>query len=124
MMMDEIQLTGMPFFGYHGVLPEEAIIGQRFLVSTWLACDLREAGTTDDVRNTINYAEVYAMVKDIVEGPAKSLIETVAQDIAAALLQKFERLVHVTVEIQKPSAPIPGIFEQVSVKIRRTRQNS
>lgn len=90
--------------------------GQRFIVNTWLSCDLREAGVSDDVADTINYAHVYAVVREIVEGKPRKLIEAVAEDIAAQLLATFDRLQAVTVEVEKPGAPIPGIFGQVSVK--------
>ncbi|GMA62360.1 dihydroneopterin aldolase [Alicyclobacillus fastidiosus] len=119
--VDEIVLKGMPFYGYHGVLPEENAMGQRFVVNAWLACELSEAGHTDDVSKTVDYARVYAIVREVVEGPPKKLIEAVAEDIARALLTAFARLQSVTVEVEKPGAPIPGIFEQVSVKIRRDR---
>lgn len=122
--MDEIVLKGMPFFAYHGVLPEENVTGQRFIVNTWLSCDLREAGVSDDVADTINYAHVYAVVREIVEGKPRKLIEAVAEDIAAQLLATFDRLQAVTVEVEKPGAPIPGIFGQVSVKIRRHRTSA
>lgn len=119
--MDEIVLRGMPFFAHHGVMPEETVTGQRFIVSTWLECDLREPGKQDDVSLTINYAQVYARVKAVVEGAPKKLIEAVAEAIATDLLAGFTRLLAVTVEIEKPGAPIPGIFDSVSVKIRRSR---
>ncbi|MFB5190321.1 dihydroneopterin aldolase [Alicyclobacillus fastidiosus] len=119
--MDEIVLKGMPFFGYHGVLPEENAIGQRFVVNVWLACELSEAGRTDDVSKTVDYARVYAIVREVVEGLPKKLIEAVAEDVARQLLTTFARLQSVTVEVEKPGAPIPGIFGQVSVKIRRDR---
>lgn len=119
--MDQITLQGMTFYGYHGVLSEETTMGQRFIANVWLECDLREAAETDDVRATIDYSEVYGVVKGIVEGAPKRLIETVAGAVANELLHKYDRLMRVTVEIEKPGAPIRGAFDQVSVKVTRSR---
>ncbi|WAH35847.1 dihydroneopterin aldolase [Alicyclobacillus dauci] len=119
--MDEIVLTGMQFFGYHGVMPEENVTGGRFVVNARLECDLREAGETDDVSTTVDYGQVYEVVKEVVEGEPKKLIEAVAESIATRLLNKFARVQTVNVEVEKPGAPIPGVFGQVSVKIRRSR---
>lgn len=67
--MDYIHLNEMAFYGYHGVLEEETRLGQRFSVTVSLATDLQQAGETDDLAKTVNYAEVYELCKGIVEGP-------------------------------------------------------
>lgn len=119
--MDQIILRGLPFFGHHGVMPEETVTGQRFVVNVCLYVDLREAGRTDEVSATVDYAKVYALVKEVVEGRPRRLIETVAESIAQRLLASFGRLTRVDVEVEKPGAPIPGVFDHVSVKITRER---
>ncbi len=117
--MDEIILNGMQFYGYHGVFPEETIIGQRFIVDVHLRLDLRQAGNTDLVKYTIDYGKVYNVVKTVVEGAPKKLIESVADTIAVELLNTFGKLNSVIVQVQKPAAPIPGIFDNVCVRIER-----
>lgn len=119
--MDKIIMQGMEFYGYHGVLPEEQSLGQRFIVDLELELDLRQAGETDDLMHTINYARVFELVNLVVEGgPPRRLIESVAQDIAAAVLFELPVLA-VTVRVKKPQAPIPGHFAWMAVEIRRTR---
>ena len=84
---DKICLKGMSFGGYHGVLPFEREIGQRFIVDVELLVDLAAAGASDDLHETLNYAEVYAEVKRVVEGPPhRDLIEAVAHDVAQSVL--------------------------------------
>lgn len=122
MPMDQIVIQNMAFHGYHGVLPEESVTGNRFLVSVWMTLDLHQAGESDDVEHTVNYAQVYETVRFIVEGPRKQLIEALAESIASRLLQQFPRIHAISVEVGKPTAPIPGIFDGVSVKIYRMRQ--
>ncbi len=119
--MDEIILRGMQFYGYHGVLPEETITGQRFIVDVLLRLDLSEAGHTDSVKHTIDYGKVYNVVKSVVEGVPKKLIEAVAEKIACELLTVFRKLASVVVQVQKPGAPIPGIFDSVCVRVERNR---
>ena len=65
--MDRIVLTGMEFIGYHGCLPEEREQGQPFYIDLTMYADLQPAGVSDDLAQTINYAEVYATVKAIVQ---------------------------------------------------------
>ncbi len=117
--MDKIVLTGLEFFGYHGALPEENVIGQRFIVDVAMYLDLSEAGIHDDLRASINYAEVYEKVQDIVEGEPFKTIEAVAEEIAAMLHSSYARLKKAEITVHKPGAPIAGIFHDVAVTIQR-----
>lgn len=120
---DKIVLRGMQFHAYHGVMPEETVTGNRFVVHIQLTLDLRKAGLSDDVTQTVNYASVYDVVRTIVEGPRKNLIEAVAEAIASELLDSFSKIQALVVEVEKPHAPISGVFDNVSVKINRFRHN-
>lgn len=62
-----IRLKGMEFYGYHGVLEEEKIIGQRFLVDVDIHLTDTESMRTDKLSGTINYVEVYSVIKNCVE---------------------------------------------------------
>ncbi len=119
--MDRIVLTGMEFIGYHGCLPEERQTGQPFIVDTMMYLSLQEAGKSDDLGKTVNYAEVFAKVREIVEGEPCNLIETVAERIAAAILKDFELVERVEVTLHKPEAPIKGLFKDAAVTIERSR---
>lgn len=111
----------MTFYGYHGVLPEEKKIGQRFLVDVILETDLYEAGKNDRLGETINYAEVYQITREIVEGPGRNLIESVAENIAESLLRLFHRAVVCRVKVTKTDPPIAGYYDSVAVEITRKR---
>ena len=120
--MDYIHVNEMEFYGYHGALPEETKLGQRFRVTVSLATDLSQAGRTDELEKTVNYAEVYTLCKSIVEGEPVKLIETVAERIAGGILETFkEKVVGVRVVLVKPDPPIPGHYTSVSVDITRGR---
>ncbi|MCU9615265.1 dihydroneopterin aldolase [Caldibacillus lycopersici] len=119
--MDRIYLNAMEFYGYHGVLPEEKVLGQRFIVDLTVAADLKKAGETDDLAETVNYAEMYFVCKEIVEGESYQLIEAVAEKIAQTILEKYSKVQFCTVKLIKPDPPIPGHYRSVAVEITRTR---
>ncbi len=119
--MDKIELKGMIFYGYHGVLPEEQTLGQRFVVDVVLHLDLRAAGISDDLDATVNYVEVYQSVKSVVEGTPRKLIEAVAEEIAVNILDEYD-IEAVRVKVKKPEVPIKGsILKYASVEIFRER---
>jgi dihydroneopterin aldolase len=117
---DRILMRGLAFYGYHGVMPEENRLGQRFIVDIDLSVPLGDAGRTDDLTKTVNYAAVLVDVRAIVEGPPVKLIETVAERIAAKILGAYG-VDEVRVRVKKPDVPIPATLEYVGVDITRRR---
>ena len=101
--------------------PEEKRLGQRFTVSVDLEVDTRPAAAADDLKLTVDYAEVIRTVEGQLTGKPVYLIETLAQQIAARILGTFPVVKAVTVEVTKPFAPVAADFEAISVKIRRER---
>ncbi|MGF7015787.1 dihydroneopterin aldolase [Ornithinibacillus bavariensis] len=122
-MMDKIILKNMQFYGYHGLLPEENKLGQRFHVDVELFLSTEQAGKTDDMNKSIDYSEVFLHVKKIVEGKAKNLLEAVAETIASDLLHSYSLLEACTVKLIKPDPPIPGHYESVAVEIYREKSH-
>ena len=121
--MDKIILNQLHFYGYHGLFPEERKLGQRFDVDLELFLNLKKAGNSDDMYDSIHYGEAYDLVKVIVEGEPKNLIEAVAETIAAKLLTHFDLLNACSVRVIKPNPPIPGHYESVAVEIYREKNN-
>lgn len=119
--MDRIILNRMQFFGRHGVLPEETVLGQRFYIDVELFLDLAPAGRSDDLKLTVNYAEVYGKVKEIVEGKPYRLIEALAEQVASALLQTYTSIYEIAVRVTKPHPPFDTHFDGVTVHIHRKR---
>lgn len=119
--MDRMLVKRMVFFGYHGVIPEENRLGQKYYVDLDMRLDLARAAATDDVADTVNYAEVHALVKEIVEGPPVKLIETLAQNIASAVLGTYTSIIETTVSVTKPNPPFDITFDGVTVELRRRR---
>ena len=120
--MDRIFLRGMTFSACHGVLPHERENSQRFVVDAELLLDLCAAGVHDSLAETVNYAEVYEIVRKTIEGETKKLIESLAEDIADRVLAAFSMIRSARITVHKPAAPIPGIFSDVGVSITRERE--
>ena len=121
--MDKIQLEGMVFYGYHGVGAEERALGQRFVVDVEVQRDLHAAGLSDDPEDTINYSRMYRLIKELVEGPSRKLLESVAEGIARGILESFD-VESVRVRVKKPEVPIKGsIIAHAGVEVVRTRDS-
>lgn len=120
-MSDRIVISGMQFFGRHGVYTHETESGQVFGVDLEMQVDLRAAGVHDDLTRTVDYGAVFKEVRAVVEGPPLKLIEAVAERIAGRILQAFAPVTAVTVRVHKQRAPIPGTFADVHVEVVRSR---
>lgn len=120
-MSDSITLSGVRAFGYHGVLAPERREGQVFVVDVCLRLDVTVAAGTDDVADTVNYAEVAADIVAILQGPPRDLIETVVCEIADTVLRRYELLERVDVTLHKPQAPVGVPFGDVSIQVARRR---
>ncbi|NTW71205.1 MAG: dihydroneopterin aldolase [Eubacteriaceae bacterium] len=119
--MDSIIMKNMAFFGYHGVMNEEKVLGQKFFIDVQLFADLEKAGRTDNVTDTIHYGMVYSLIKDTVENERYGLIEALAERICSRVLHDFPLVSRITVRVKKPEAPVPGIFDYMGVEIERKR---
>ena len=119
--MDKILLNNLGFYGYHGVLKEEGVLGQKFFIDMELYVDTKEAGLTDDMNKSVSYADVYEVVKEITEKRSFNLIEALAENIAKEVLEKFNLINEVMVRVKKPEAPVNGIYDYFGVEISRSR---
>jgi len=119
---DQIILTGLRAQANHGVFEHERRTGQVFVIDVTVHLDLSAAGESDDLERTIHYGELAAEVVAAVERDPVDLIETVAERVADVVLAHPQaQLADVTVH--KPSAPIEVPFDDVAVRILRSRQD-
>ncbi len=122
-MSDRISVRGMRFQGRHGVTSEERAEPQPIEVDVVLRIDLSHPAETDELADTIDYAAVYVLTRDIVQERSFHLIEALAGAIADAVLAD-QPVDDVEVRVRKPKAPLPGAFETVEAQIRRRRVDS
>ncbi|MDT5113283.1 MAG: 7,8-dihydroneopterin aldolase/epimerase/oxygenase [Mycobacterium sp.] len=120
-MADRIELRGLAVRGNHGVFDHERRAGQDFIVDITVWIDLAAAAFSDDLADTIDYGGLAQRAADIIGGPARNLIETVAAEIAEDVMAD-ERVHAVEVVLHKPDAPIPLTFKDVAVVARRSRR--
>jgi len=119
---DRIMLEGMVFHGRHGALPAERELGQPFIVDVELRLDLRPAGLSDNLAQTVDYAEVHRLTRDIVEGEPFNLTETVAERIATAILEEYLLVEVVRVRVAKPQVRLDDtVLAGSAVEIARCR---
>lgn len=116
--VDCIRLTGLVADGRHGVYDFEREQGQRFVVDVALWGDLAEAAASDDVGDTVNYADLAAGIVEIIQGEPVNLIETLA-DRVVDLCLSYSRVTWVEVCVHKPAAPLLYEFADVSVTLQR-----
>lgn len=122
--MDKILFNRMEFYGYHGVYKEENVLGQRFYVDLEIGMDLSRAGKSDQLEDTVNYAELYQLVQQVMEKEKYALIETAAEQCTQRILSTFPLVEDVCLRLIKPDPPIPGHYKSVGVEIHRKRTNS
>ncbi|MBP6385288.1 MAG: dihydroneopterin aldolase [Pseudarcicella sp.] len=114
--MGKIALEGMEFFAYHGVSDEEQKIGNKYQVDVELDCDINAAAVSDDLKYTINYAEVYLIVDRIMAKKTR-LLEHIAFNIIEEIKQQFQQVDSVTVEVSKFNPPLGGICARSKITL-------
>ncbi len=118
---DRIELRGLRVRGHHGVFDHERRDGQDFVLDLVLWTDLAAAGASDDLADTVDYGALAEAAAAVVEGPPHALIEAVAADVAAVVLDD-PRVTGVEVVLHKPQAPIARPFDDVAVRVTRSRR--
>jgi dihydroneopterin aldolase len=119
-LADRIFLTGLTFFARHGVKEEERVLGQRFVIDLEAGGDFRAAARADDPALCVDYAAVYDLVAERVQGGPFRLIEALAEDLAGSVLARFP-VDYVKVRVAKPHAPLAGVFREAAVEIERSK---
>ena len=121
--MDKIIIKGLKVFAYHGVNPEEKADGQNFILDITAYKNLKKAGETDNVDDTVSYAKILKTAAKVLNEDKYDLLEKVAQRVAQQIFLEFDSIKAVDVCLKKPEAPIKADFEYVGVEISRTRED-
>ena len=116
-MKNSIRLNNMKFYAFHGVMEHERKVGNTFIVNLELFTNLSKASETDELSDTINYAEIYDIVKNEMEIPSK-LLEHVAGRILQRIKKEFPAIEKVEICLAKEKPPIGGEAESAAVVMR------
>lgn len=121
--MDKILVRELEIFAYHGVFAEEKERGQRFVLDMDIGVDISVPCETDDVNDTVSYAEIIEETKKIFTSQKDDLVERAAERVARGLFEKFEKIKSLRILLKKPDAPIDADFGWVGVEIFRERKD-
>lgn len=139
---DKIHLNDLQFHAYHGVLPSEKSLGQKFLINVEMIKKRRNTLSAfdtetptpseateevlkahDRIEHTVDYAKAFTLIKSIVvSGPQRDLIETVGEDIAWQILRQFASVDEVKVSVEKPHVAIDGDLRSLGISLVRRRR--
>jgi dihydroneopterin aldolase len=111
----------MRFEGRHGYYDHELVNPQPFQVDVELRLNLQPAGVDDDLDKSVDYARVYAVVRQIVESTSFRLLEALAEAIGHELLADFD-VMEVGIRLRKPQVDLGGPLDYAGVEIWRRRQ--
>ena len=123
LMSSKIYLRNVRFHAFHGVLPQEGIVGNDYLVNLVLDCDFSSAMQTDELQGTLNYAEVYQKVREEMVVPSK-LLEHVAGRIAHRLFSDFPEIQKLQLSITKVNPPMGADSDGAGVEVVLTNDKT
>ncbi|MGW8122947.1 dihydroneopterin aldolase [Roseivirga echinicomitans] len=120
MNSDKVALEGMEFYAYHGFYEEERKIGNRYTIDLEVTTDFSKAAKQDDLSGTIDYVQLYEVVKSEMEKSAK-LLEKLGQEIIDRIFIEFSAVSEIKVSVSKHNPPFGGICAKSKVTLERTR---
>ena len=119
--MDTIFVEQIEFYGYHGASDEEQSVGHRYAVDVELRFDVRRAGQTDRLEDTVNYSRVAKRIAAIGASEQFRLLEALAERISSVILEEFP-VESIRLRVRKIRPPMNVIAAAVGVEIERARQ--
>lgn len=120
--MDNIKINGIKTYAYHGALDAERVLGQFFITDVTMYLDLRAASENDDLEGTVHYGEAYELVEQVIKSEPVNLIEHLAEKVIRALFDRYDKILEMDVTVTKPSPPIDGHYDNVSITLNRKRE--
>lgn len=115
-MTSKIIFENLKTYAFHGVLPEEKILGTYYILNVEIHADLQKAAESDDLKDTINYAEI----NDILHAEmaiSSKLLEHVSGRIIKKIKNNFPQIAFIKVKLTKTNPPMKGEMDGVSVEI-------
>lgn len=118
--MGRIAINDMRFYAHHGCFEQERAIGTHFRVDLQLITDTSRAEMSDNIDDTVNYLEVYQVVKQEMMRPSH-LLEHVARRVGEAVLSAFPQIEIIQLKVSKLNPPLGGQMASVSVELQLRR---
>lgn len=118
--MGKITLEGLEFFAFHGYYDEEQKIGNKYGVDITIESSLDKAGADDKLSETINYEELYQIIREEMSKPSR-LLENIGGRIMNAVFTNFPLVTFIEISISKFNPPIGGICKRAVVSLTSAR---
>ena len=115
-----IRMEGMKFYAYHGVLPQENLVGANYYIDLKLKTDFTRAAETDELAGTVSYADIHAVVKEEMQTTSK-LLEHVCQRIASRIFHDFSAIEAINVALYKENPPMGACAQRIGVEVSYQR---
>ncbi len=115
-----ILIEGLRFHAFHGVMPQENVVGHEYVVDIRLGVDFTEAMMTDELEKTVNYASVYNVIKSEMSVPSK-LIEHVAGRIVESVFATFSQVNAIELKLRKINPPMEADCHATGVEVKAKR---
>ncbi|MFZ2354033.1 dihydroneopterin aldolase [Paucilactobacillus nenjiangensis] len=121
--MGKIRINNMSFHTYNGVFPEEKRLGQRLEIDVELTYPIEQQVKTDNLNETVSYADVYETIESFVLNHNYNLIESLANNLLTTLLANYLSISDITLKVRKYSVPIAGIFDNIEIEVSGSQQH-
>ena len=115
-----IRMEGMKFYAFHGVIPQENVVGSYYYLNLKLKTDFTCASETDDLEGTVSYADIYTAVKAEMAIPSK-LLEHVCQRIASRIFKDFPTIETIDIALFKENPPMGACAKSIGVEVHYVR---
>ena len=115
-----IRLEGLKIYAYHGVLPQENLVGAYYYIDLKLKTDFTHAAETDELEGTVSYADIFAVVKEEMVITSK-LLEHVCQRIASRIFNDFPAIEAIEIRLSKENPPMGASAKSIGVEAHYVR---
>ena len=115
-----IRMEGMKFYAFHGVLPQENLVGAYFYIDLRLKTDFTHAAQTDELKETVSYADIHSVVQEEMKTTSK-LLEHVCQRIASRIFHDFNTIESIEISLFKENPPMGACAQRVGVEAHYLR---
>ena len=121
MLFRSILLKEIRCYAYHGVAPQENLIGNEYIIDLKLKVDISKATRTDEVTDTVNYAEVHQVIKNEMAIPSK-LLEHVSGRIIQKLFAQFPCIEEIELRLSKRNPPMGADIESAGIELHCSKK--
>ena len=111
----------MKFYAFHGVLPQENLVGAFYYLDLRLKTDFSCAAETDELEGTVSYADIFMVTKEEMNIPSK-LLEHVCQRIASRIFQDFPTIEAIDIRLSKENPPMGSCAQKIGVEAHFERK--